>query len=219
MATVLQIFISPNAGDPMQGVQKVSAIKGLGLEGDRYARGGGTFSRIKETLVSSVRGPTPRHVSLIAHEAITESNQTLTTPFTSAETRRNIVTEGVDLNDLVKKAFAIGEVNFWGFELCDPCNRPDNLSGKSGFKKAFENRGGLRAAIVSDGIIAVGDAVTMLTVHGLFADQPLRGFRGGPPNAWPEGHRWVSLLEDHRYITCRICRDMLPSYLSRLELA
>ncbi len=151
MGRVVRIYIASDKGQPMQEVWSVRAIPVRGLEGDRYMLGRGMYSDSKR--------PTVRDVSLIAFEAIVAANAGLPQPFLPSETRRNIVTEGIDLNLLVEKRFVVGEVQMRGVELCSPCKHPERLVGKEGFEKAFEGRGGLRAAILSNGTITVGDSV------------------------------------------------------------
>ena len=152
---VLEIYISPEMGQkgvPMQRVKEVKALEGVGLEGDRYAKGVGAYSNLKRRTI--------RQVSLIAKEAIEEANRLFSTDFTPQETRRNIVIEGIDLNSLVGEEFFVGEVIMRGIELCEPCERPSNLVRKKGFKEAFDGRGGIRAEILSSGIIYEASPVT-----------------------------------------------------------
>lgn len=150
-AQVLFIFVCPKAGQPMISVTSAHALPGVGLEGDRYALKLGAFSNsTRETI---------RHVSLIEIEAIREANASLIETFAPHETRRNIVTEGVPLNRLVGKEFFVGQVKLRGVELCDPCERPSKLVPKPNFKSAFEGRGGLRAEVLTEGIIAVSMSI------------------------------------------------------------
>ncbi len=151
MSEVAKIYITEDKGLPMVSLDQVMAIAGKGLEGDRYAEGRGAYS------ISRV--PKIRHVSLISEEAIAEANANLPDPFTDAETRRNIVTAGIELNELVGKEFLIGGIALRGVELCDPCHRPDKLAKKEGFSQAFQNLGGLRAEILTSGLIAVRDEI------------------------------------------------------------
>lgn len=131
---------------------EVMAIAGCGLEGDRYTEGRGAFSNTRVEI--------RRHVTLIDAQALVDAavdaEREGNEPFYPHETRRNIVTMHVDLNSMVGKTFFVGEVELRGVELCDPCERPSKLAGKKGFKKYFENRGGLRAEIQSDGLISTG---------------------------------------------------------------
>jgi len=134
--------------DPRRGGEDVGT--GRGLEGDRYCLGNGTFS------------PQPQkpdyEVTLIELEKIEAFCRESGLPFTSSRARRNIVTQGVDLNSLVGKTFRIGEVLIRGIRLCEPCNHlaktsfPEALSG-------LAHKAGLRAQIMSEGIIHVGDAI------------------------------------------------------------
>lgn len=150
-AKVLQIFTCDDKGKPMLVRDSIRALAGVGLEGDRYALGRGAYSKDKRQPL--------RHVSLVGIEAIAAANSTLETSFKPAETRRNILTKGIDLNELVGVEFAVGEVAMRGVELCTPCARPSKLAEKPYFKQAFDDRGGLRAEILSSGLIAVNDSI------------------------------------------------------------
>lgn len=156
MGTVLALYTCADAGLPMVSVTTIRAIAGIGLEGDRYALGKGIFSKGPRIAI--------RHVSLIAIEGIVAANRELSKPFSPEETRRNILTVGIDLNALVGCSFHVGSVHMRGTELCDPCFRPAKLredlkEEQKLFKRSYENRGGLRAEILSSGIITVGDPI------------------------------------------------------------
>lgn len=151
MAEVIDLYICPDKGKMMQQKKQVMAIAGVGLDGDRYSTGDGAFSRSKRVAI--------RHASLIGLEAITAANQLLELPFAPAETRRNIITAGIDLNELVGEFFSIGSVAMVGIELCTPCERPSNLVDKPGFNDAFENLGGLRVGLLSSGPITLGNQI------------------------------------------------------------
>ena len=155
---VVQIFICPTKGQPMEEVAEVYASRETGLKGDRYGMGEGSWSR--------PHNKTSRQVSLIAVEAIAAANEKLLTPILSIETRRNIVVEGVDLNALVSKEFSIGEVRLLGTKLCEPCERPAFLAGRTVeerrlFPIAFDNQGGLCAEIVVDGFMRPTDSIVV----------------------------------------------------------
>jgi MOSC domain-containing protein YiiM len=99
-------------------------------------------------------------VSLIDIDAIILARLNFDVDFTPAETRRNLVTRDVELNDLIDREFTVGAVRMIGRSLCDPCARPARLANKDqDFTAAFENNGGLRAEILTSGIIAVGATV------------------------------------------------------------
>ncbi|MGB4076754.1 MAG: MOSC domain-containing protein, partial [Minisyncoccia bacterium] len=155
VAHIIALFICPNAGQPMQYVTSVEAVKGAGLVGDRYAGNRGAYSHPKPKKI--------RHVTFIASDRIEMANIELKiqglAPFKPSETRRNIITSGIELNGLVGKEFSVGPVRMRGVELADPCHRPSALAKKKGFKEAFAGRGGLRAEVLSDGIINIGDDI------------------------------------------------------------
>lgn len=147
---LLEIQIAEDKGAPMQSLPSVQAIEGVGLEGDRYATGKGAFSKVRDVV---------RHISLIESEVIQDVRDSSAVDLTFADTRRNLLTAGVRLNDLVGRRFRIGDVLVEGVELCDPCARPGKLSGKpdlKNFKDLLENRGGLRVKIIKTGVLNVG---------------------------------------------------------------
>ena len=75
------------------------------------------------------------------------------------ETRRNLVTRGVPLNHLVGKEFQVGDVRLVGIRLCEPCHYLEEMTTK-GVLAGLIPRGGLRANVLTSGIIRVGDSVT-----------------------------------------------------------
>ena len=80
------------------------------------------------------------------------------------EARRNVVTRGVDLNALVGERFRIGDVECFGQRLCEPCAHLERLTaqaGKRGTLRALIHKGGLRADVVSDGTVRVGDEIAV----------------------------------------------------------
>ena len=81
------------------------------------------------------------------------------TPFEPGETRRNVVVEGVDVYALLHREFRIGAVRLSGSEPTLPCRIPSAVAGKTGFAEAYHGRGGIRAEVLSDGIISIGDFI------------------------------------------------------------
>ena len=82
-----------------------------------------------------------------------------TSIFHAQEIRRNILTEGIDLNVLVGGVFAIGAIKLRGSEETIPCKRISALTHKAGFYEAFAGRGGIRAEVLISGTIKVGDPI------------------------------------------------------------
>lgn len=147
-AHIVGIYLSPAATVLPAPVEQAEARADRGLIGDRYFDGCGTFSDAEPV------GP-GRELTLIEKEVLDAVG------LSAAEARRNLVTEGVRLNDLVGVTFQIGAVQVRGIRLCHPCAHLDKVTGRS-LLKILENRGGLRAAILNDGFIRVGETVTLM---------------------------------------------------------
>ncbi len=144
---VVLISIAKAGGDATASTDQVRAVAGRGLKGDRYFNKAGTFSN------SPGDG---REVTLIESEAIDSVARDCGRKLAYKDTRRNIVTRGVALNDLIDKEFRVGDVRMLGVRLCEPCkvSFPD-----ADVKNALVSRGGLRADILNDGVISIGDSV------------------------------------------------------------
>jgi MOSC domain-containing protein YiiM len=147
--TVVSIHTAPDAGEGMASLNEVEALAGAGLVGDRYFRGRGTYSGADTT---------GRQVTLIESEAIDAASAETRMNIQPRDSRRNIVTRGARLNGLVGREFTIGEVRLRGVELCEPCSHLAELAGKP-LIRSLVHRGGIRADILSDGMIRVGDAL------------------------------------------------------------
>jgi MOSC domain-containing protein YiiM len=137
----------------MKAINEVRAVTGKGLEGDRYFLRTGTYSPKHEPA---------REVTLIEIEAIDALERDYGVKLGPGDARRNIVTRGVALNHLVGKEFRVGEAVLRGIRLCEPCQHLVRLTGHEKVLPGLVHRGGLRAQIVKDGMIRVGDTVTTL---------------------------------------------------------
>ena len=102
-----------------------------------------------------------RDLTLIEAEALEGLREDTGIELSAAESRRQVLTRGIDLNDLVGERFTVGGVECVGQELCEPCDHLQGLT-QAGVLRGLVHRGGLRADIVSGGRIAVGDAVAPL---------------------------------------------------------
>lgn len=138
------IFVSATAGAQAQPLDAVHALAGRGLEGDRHVSGRGTFP-------SGLPGSA---LTLIESEVCASFSP----PLAAGEHRRNLVTRGIDLNALVGHEFTIGEVCCRGMRLCEPCTVVDGYASQP-VLRALVHRGGLRADILAEGIIRVGDSI------------------------------------------------------------
>ena len=157
---VVELLIAPDAAAPMRSVTRVEAVAGLGLAGDRYAGGRGTFSGWPGA---------GRHVTLVAVEAAAEAG------VAPADLRRNVVVAGVDLDRLVGVDFRLGDAVLRGVRRCEPCALLEERTGRPGLRAALEGRAGLRADVVAGGAVAVGDRVATVTPADPGADRMLAG--------------------------------------------
>jgi len=142
------IFVAAERGELPAPVDRVHAYAGRGLEGNRYYWAEGN-------------APPGRAVTLIAAEAVDAVAQDGDVSIEPAATRRNVLTRGIDVNELVGRRFRIGDVECEGVELCEPCAHLESMT-QPGIVKAFVHRGGLNADILTDGEISVGDPVTVV---------------------------------------------------------
>jgi MOSC domain-containing protein YiiM len=147
------IYVGPRREALPASVDRVEAVPGKGLEGDRYFKKDGTF--YEDTKPG-------QDLTLIEAEAIEGLAADDGIELDPAEARRNVVTRGISLNDLVGRRFMVGDVECLGQRLCDPCSHLERLT-KPGVLKGLVNRGGLRADIVTGGPIAIGASVRGLS--------------------------------------------------------
>lgn len=142
---VVGLFVSSTARGVMVPQSLTQAIKGKGLKGDRYLRGGGSYNKGRQGH---------RQVTLIDAAAFVESG------FKFCESRRNIVVEGFSLNEMIDKEFYVGAVRMRGLQLCEPCTVPTKLYNKEAlFSEVFAGRGGLVAEVLTTEFIRVGNPV------------------------------------------------------------
>jgi hypothetical protein len=138
------INVAPSAGAPVRALASVRALAGRGLEGDRHVTGKGTFP-------SGLPGSA---LTLIEAEVC----ESFDPPLRVDEHRRNLVSRGIDLNALVGREFTVGGVRCRGMRLCEPCAVVDGYASRP-ILRALVHRGGLRADILDDGELRVGDRV------------------------------------------------------------
>lgn len=141
--TVSAIYIGIEKAGPLTSVETVRAVSGHGIQGDRYFK----------------EAPAPdTEITLIEAEAIEAAARDQKLRLQEWECRRNVVTRNVALNHLVGREFRIGGVALKGLRLCEPCGHLEKMT-QPGVIGALAHRGGLRAQILIDGDIHVGDAV------------------------------------------------------------
>jgi MOSC domain-containing protein YiiM len=141
------IFITPQKHSLPEPVERAKAVAGKGLEGNRYFFDDGA--------------PPGNALTLIAVEALERLEEEAGIALGAAESRRNVLTRGIDVNELVGKRFRVGDVECVGVELCEPCTHLESLT-QPGVIKGLVHQAGLNADIVTDGEISVGDRVAEL---------------------------------------------------------
>ena len=155
MGKVLIIGISRNQDSqrklglcvfPVDNVNEIEAIQGKGIVGDRY------FLENNEKR---------KQITLIEIENIDIYNKISQTNIPAIKFRRNIVTEGIKLNDLIGKEFFIGKVKVKAHDLCRPCKYLQESLKQKNIIKEFLHKGGLRCEILSSGKIFIGDIIVV----------------------------------------------------------
>jgi MOSC domain-containing protein YiiM len=147
---VVSLYIASQPARPMVSVPEARAFADRGLEGDRFFRASWKAAKRPD-----------KAVSLIEEETLQAAAAELGTESFNDKSRRNIVTRGVPLVELLDREFTIGGVILRGIRLFEPCGHLEKISQIAGIFRALEHRSGLKAAILSDGVIRVGDPVAL----------------------------------------------------------
>ncbi len=148
---VVSIHVAPEAGAAAETVEAAQLVADQGVSGDRYFEGRGTFS-------AKLAGSPGWEVTLIEVEEIDRYNATHGTQWSAGDFRRNIVTRGVRLNELVGTRFTVGTATLEGVRLCEPCAYLGSLLGAE-IVEGMVHRAGLRARVVEGGEVRSGDPV------------------------------------------------------------
>ena len=130
-------------------IEEARLVPGKGIEGDTH------FRRAE----ADPGHANPKcEVTLIESEALEALERDYDVALTAAESRRNVLTEGVPLNHLVGREFRVGETVLRGAELCEPCGYLESMTAP-GVREGLLHRGGLRARIVTGGTVRAGDSI------------------------------------------------------------
>jgi len=143
------VYLAGAGGLAMRPVQSAVAVAGQGLVGDRYQAGTGQWCYDRRLYDD---------VTLIAAEALDAAGAEHGVHLHTGAARRNVETRGVDLLALVGRHFRIREVVLRGNRACEPCRYLDRVTGQPA-KAALSGRGGLRATVITGGLLGVGDLV------------------------------------------------------------
>ncbi len=143
------LFIAKEHNTAQEQVESIELVEGKGIVGDR------NFEQSKWP---------GQNLTFIEQEEIENYNREFQQDISISDTRRNIITKGVRLNDLVGKTFQIGTVKLIGVELCEPCATLGSALENETIKnadvvKAFLHKGGLRADVLTSGVIGIGMSI------------------------------------------------------------
>ena len=147
MSKVLTICISKNSGEDMREVNSINVIASKGIIDDRY---------FKENNEKDIQ------ITLIEKENVDFYNQISKTDIPYINFRRNIITSGIELNNLINREILIGNTKIKAHRLCDPCKYLQEKLKQKSLVKNFLNRGGLRCEILTNGKISVNDDITVI---------------------------------------------------------
>ena len=147
MAEVYKLGITADSNQPIQEVNSIEVKKNQGIVGDRH------FKEFNDPY---------NQLSLIESENIDEYNIKFGLDIPYINFRRNVVTKGIQLNDLIGKKLKVGNVELEGIELCRPCRHLTEMLDQKNILKEFMRKGGLRCQILSSSKITVGDKINLL---------------------------------------------------------
>ena len=146
MSVVYKLGITINNNQPINEVKSIDVLANQGVIGDRH------FSKFNDPY---------NQLSLIEAENIDYYNIKFGLNIPYINFRRNIITKGIKLNDLVGKKLKIGKVELEGIDLCRPCKHLSEFLGQNNIIKEFLRRGGLRCQILTSSTIEVGDKINV----------------------------------------------------------
>ena len=147
MSLVSNICIADKSGDNIKIVSSVEVIANKGIVNDRYF---------------SDQSKKDTQITLIESENIDFFNNLSNTNFLPTDFRRNIITKGIKLNNLVGNDILIGTVRVKAHRLCDPCKYLQDLLNQKNLVKNLLNKGGLRCEIKTNGTISINDLIKVL---------------------------------------------------------
>ena len=125
-------------------INNIQVIASKGIVNDRY---------FKDNNDKDIQ------ITLIESENIDKYNLNSNTKIPYLDFRRNIVTKGIKLNDLLNKQITIGNIKLLGKDLCRPCKHLQELLGYNNIIKEFLLKGGLRCEIINSGTIYLNDEI------------------------------------------------------------
>lgn len=166
--TIEAIYRTPAASGPMVALEKATLVKGVGLEGDRYAQRVGTYSVLKASIHQPGKPEPGRQLTLISSEGVKAAFEEKGIEWNKSigDLRRNIVLKGISSQDLLDSIGTIVQLGDSGAKLlvhrnCVPCMYNERKNQTPGLMEALWDAGGVSCEVLEGGDIAVGDEVTV----------------------------------------------------------
>ena len=147
MSKVFKLGITKDNNKKIKEVNSIEVVANKGVINDRH------FKEFNDPYCQ---------VSLIESENIDYYNLKYGLNIEYLDFRRNIVTKGIQLNDLIGKQFLVGDTKLEGVDLCRPCRHLSEILNQDNIIKEFLRRGGLRCQILSSSTINIGDKIKIL---------------------------------------------------------
>jgi len=147
VSKVFKIGISKDRGQKINEINEIEVLSGKGILGDRHFRD-----------YDGHKG----QITLIEKENIDYYNNKYKTKIPYIDFRRNIVTEGIELNSLVQKEIEIGNIKILPYQLCRPCSHLEQMVNSKDIIKEFLKKGGLRCEVLVSGKVKIGDEIKIL---------------------------------------------------------
>ena len=147
MSEVYKLGITNKNNQQINEINSIDVLINQGVVGDRH------FKEFNDPY---------NQLSLIESENIDYYNIKYGLKISYLEFRRNIVTKGIQLNDLVGKKILVGNVEVEGIDLCRPCRHLTEVLGHDNILKEFLRKGGLRCQVLSSSSIKIGDKIKVL---------------------------------------------------------
>ncbi|MFT7235934.1 MAG: MOSC domain-containing protein YiiM [Methylophagaceae bacterium] len=148
---IQDIFIAAEPQAKQQNVDQIEVIAQKGIVGDR------NFDQHRWH---------GQNITLVESENIEAFNQQYGKTIDYQDTRRNIITRGIKLNQLIGKSFYIGTVKLIGTELCEPCHMlcqslSDDTLSQQQVQRAFTEKAGIRATVLNSGFITLNMSIDL----------------------------------------------------------
>ena len=147
MSKVFKIGITDKNSKKINEVKAIEVLENKGIVGDRH------FDEFNDPYCQ---------LSLIESENIDFYNSKYSLNIPYVDFRRNIITKGIRLNDLIGKKFLVGNAKVEGIDLCRPCRHLTEMLSQQNILKEFLRKGGLRCQVLSSSMINVGDNIRVL---------------------------------------------------------